>query len=171
VYPISCLSLPPPFPFVPFALPFTQDGDDGGCAQPIQVQAKAPKSTTVKPGRVVRYTLHLMPEDAAAWTDVDLAVTLSPYLTLRKATVSPRVKPYVKPATTSGSGGTTVVTFDDLQRPKARANKSSSMKHRPVKVTITAQVSKTAPAGALPGAITAALCSGPVASLDVRVCV
>ncbi len=108
----------------------------------------------------MRYTLTLAPEDAAAWTDVDLAVTLSPYLTLRKATVHPRPKPFVKPTKSSGDEGATVVAFNGLQRPKTS---------RPVKVSVVARVSKTAPLSELPGAITATLCSGPVASLDVRV--
>ena len=113
----------------------------------------------------MRYTLTLVPQDAAAWTDADLAVTLGPHLTLHKTTISPRVKPYSKPVTTQGAGSATVVTYEDVQRPKAKAN---AKRFRPVKVTVLARVSKTAPAGALPAAITATLCSAPVGTLDVR---
>ena len=95
-------------------------------------------------------------------------MTLDPALTLRKATLSPRVKPYTKPVKANGAGGTTVVTFNDVQRKRSKAKSSNAKRFRPVKVTVVAQLSKSATAGSLPAAITATLCGGPVASVDVR---
>lgn len=66
------------------------------------------------------------------------------------------------------AGGTTLVIFNDVQRQRSKAKSSNAKRFRPVKVTVVAQLSKTATAGSLPAAIAATLCGGPVASVDVR---